>query len=417
MRRAAHAKFFLVDARMSVTSVKLCSLLDRDLASEQAREHSWYDQLTAGRPDRIVLFGAGNHGRKILRGLRSLGIEPLAFADNNPALWGKRVDELMVFSPWEAAALFGTSASFVVTIFSHGAGRSFPAFRRQLGGLGCTRVVPFATLGWKYPERFLPDYSVDLPHKVIQDAEAVLAACSLWADVASRQEYLAQVGWRLSPDGVELPPPCADIPYFPADLVTARDDEFFVDCGAFDGDTIRSFLDVRSQRFARIMAFEPDPTNFERLTAWVTDLPPATRERITLQRAATGPCREKLRFAATGDMGAAISHMGEVEIDAVSLDEALAGQAPTYIKMDIEGAEPGALRGAAKLIGQHAPVLAICVYHCQNHIWRIPLQIHALCKDYTFFLRRYQEECWDVVCYAIPPGRLRRSTQDNGCAP
>jgi FkbM family methyltransferase len=183
----------------------------------------------------------------------------------------------------------------------------------------------------------------------------------------------------------------------------------FVDCGAFDGDTIRSFLNLRGERFGQIIAFEPDPKNYAALTSYVAGLPEGVKGRIQLHRAGTSLRREKVCFSATGNMGAVITAAGEIEIDCVPLDEALAGQFPSYIKMDIEGVEPDALAGAAGVIREHAPVLAICVYHRQDHIWRIPLQIRALRNDYEFFLRRYQEECWDVVCYAVPRGRLRRS--------
>lgn len=390
----------------SQMSPELERLLNRDPEAEKRREQSWYDRLTNGRKG-LILFGAGNHGRQILRGLRKLGIEPFGFADNNPALWGKWIEGLYVFPPSDAARRHGSSASFLVTVFSHGAGHSFAAFRQQLTSLCCTSVVPFAALAWKHPDLFLPDYCLDLPHKILADADAVRAAYTLWADESSRREFIDQLRWRLDPDGDALPAPSGEEPYFPTGLVVPRENEVFVDCGAFDGDTIRSFLQLRGEHFGQIIAFEPDPANFDRLSGYIAQLPAKIRERAELHRAATGLRGEKLRFTATGNMGAAISACGDVEIDCVALDTALADRPPTYIKMDIEGAEPDALAGAAHLIGAHAPVLAICVYHRQDHPWRIPLLIRAVRQDYQFFLRRYQEECWDVVCYAIPRNRVR----------
>jgi FkbM family methyltransferase len=389
----------------SSTCAELEALLDRDIESETSRERSWYDRLTQDAPD-LVLFGAGNHGRHILRCLRKLTIEPVGFADNNASLWGKTVEGLPVFSPAEASQRYGRSASFLITIFSHGTGHSFAAFRHQLEGLGCTRVVPFAALAWKHPDLFLPDYCLDLPHRVIKEADAVRNAYALWADEPSRQEFLDQLRWRLNPDGAALPPPSPEEPYFPGTLVSLRDDEVFVDCGAFDGDTVRSFLNLRGERFGQVIAFEPDPANFGQLARCICAMPSRIRKRFELHQAGVGLRREKVRFVATGNMGAAISASGEMEIDCVSLDEALAGRAPTYLKMDIEGAEPHALAGSAHVIGKHAPALAICVYHRQDHLWRIPLLIQALHQGYEFYLRRYQEECWDVVCYAIPRSRL-----------
>src|SRR5581483_8746684 len=57
-----------------------------DHASRRAEEA--FDDLAAGKADRIVLFGAGGLGRRTLAGLRKLGKLPLAFADNNPTAWG-----------------------------------------------------------------------------------------------------------------------------------------------------------------------------------------------------------------------------------------------------------------------------------------------------------------------------------------
>jgi len=90
----------------------------------------------------------------------------------------------------------------------------------------------------------------------------------------------------------------------------------------------------------------------------------------------------------------------------------LSTPAPTYLKMDIEGAEVDTLAGASRVIRDHAPVLAICCYHCQDHLWRIPLPIHSLNPDYRFFLRPHDLEMWDLVCYAIPSGRLTPGSAD-----
>jgi FkbM family methyltransferase len=385
----------------------LDSLLARDVESEKARERSCYDELTGGRGHRVVLFGAGNLGRRVIRVLRTVGVEPLAVSDNNRALWGQSFEGLTVRPPAEAAQRFGEEAAFVVTIFSHGVERCYPTIRRQLQSLGCTVVVPFPALAWKHPDLLLPNYCVDLPHMVVADAAAVRQAFSLWADEASRQEYLAQLRWRVALDFDGFPAQAAEEQYCSGNLLVPREDEVFVDCGAFDGDTIRPFLRRRGERFRKVVALEPDPSNYAKLSSFVAGLPARLRERIELHQAGASDRHQTVRFAATGNMAAAISEAGEAEIRCLPLDDLLAGKAPTYIKMDIEGAEPQALAGAQRLIRAEAPALAVCVYHAQDHLWRIPLQIRALREDYRFFLRRYQTECWEVVCYAIPRGRLR----------
>ena len=73
---------------------------------------------------------------------------------------------------------------------------------------------------------------------------------------------------------------------------------------------------------------------------------------------------------------------------------------PTFLKMDIEGAEPDALAGAAAILRDSAPTLAICLYHERCHLWRLPAQIHEANPKYRLFLRRHSDESWETVCYA-----------------
>jgi FlaA1/EpsC-like NDP-sugar epimerase len=82
---------------------QLEQLLSEPLAAIIQREQDAFDQLTAPHGDELVLFGAGGLGKRTLSGLRRLGIEPLAFADSNPALWGTSIDGVSVMSPQSAA--------------------------------------------------------------------------------------------------------------------------------------------------------------------------------------------------------------------------------------------------------------------------------------------------------------------------
>jgi len=97
---------------------------------------------------------------------------------------------------------------------------------------------------------------------------------------------------------------------------------------------------------------------------------------------------------------------GSVEVESVPLDSVLSDFVSTYIKMDIEGAELDALIGARCIIERECPVLAVCVYHQQDHLWRIPSLIRSLSSRYRFFLRAHNEEGWELVCYAVPVNRL-----------
>src|ERR1041385_1613719 len=195
------------------------ALFRESLASVYLRERSTFDELASPFEKTLVLFGAGGLGKKTLAGLRRVGIEPLAFADNNPALWGKEINGVKVLSVEEATKKFGQVAAFVVTIWKGEAVDKMAERQEQLRNLNCAKVIPFGFLFWKYPDIFLPHYAFDMPHQVYQQVNEVQSVFSLWADDASRNEYLAQLRWRMFMDFDGLPDPVKHEIYFPDDLI------------------------------------------------------------------------------------------------------------------------------------------------------------------------------------------------------
>lgn len=372
-------------------------LLDLDRTELQAWQSSRFDTLAGPGEPRLVLHGAGGLGLKTLEGLRRMGLEPLAFCDNNPGRHGTRMAGVEVLAPAEAVRRFGDDAVFLVTVFVGG-----EAVRRMLQALGCRTVLNFHTLYWKRPDLFLPHYSYDLPTRLLDSREEVIAAGRLMADSVSSAEYLDQVRWRLDPDAVEAGPPENHPIYFPPDLFSLSGEEVFVDCGAYIGDTLLVFLrEVRNQ-FRKAFLLEPDPRNLARLQATVAALPLDQQERIEILPVAVADAPGTLGFS-MHDAASALSATGEVEVPCRTLDELLGEDKATFLKMDVEGAELLALAGATEHIRRHRPLLAISAYHCQDHLWKVPLFIHRLDPGYRFHLRRYSAHFLDdLVLYAVP---------------
>jgi FkbM family methyltransferase len=375
-----------------VCEARLEGLLAETAESARLREKSAFDEMAAPFERSLILFGTGQFGRRTLAGLRKVGVEPLAFADNNAGLWGKLVDGVPVLSPEGAAQRFGRSAAFVITIWNgHLQDRTSDRVR-QLTGLGCRMVIPFGFLYWKYPDAFLPFYPLDLPHKVLAQADAVMAALRLWEDDFSRREYMAQVAFRLLLDLDGMSSPEVTGHYFPPDLYRLTQQEVLIDCGSFDGDTIRSFIGRQGGQFDRIIAYEPDPLSWAKLQHTVAALPEPVQRKISCFQQAVGASRGTVAFDVTGTE-LSTAGAGQLMVESVALDESLQGVTPTIVKFDIEGAEPEALAGGRHTIQRHKPVLAISAYHLQNSLWQLPLLVSGMSGDY-------------LVCYAVPPGRL-----------
>ena len=430
----------------------------------RARERRAFDEIAGDAKERLVLFGAGALGKGVLGGLRKVGIEPLAFADNrlgadrravgreeasperragtdrrkpqkskypmrgfesgvkdaDTALpqgprgnTGSQHAEVMgipVLSAAEAVERYGKNACFVVTIYQ-GA-----AVRKQLAELGCERVAHFAPLFWKYAEVFIPQGGIDLPHRLRGEFEAIRSCYAGLRDDASRRELREQLLWRWGLDfsGLSKAREARDT-YFPFDLLAPREEDVFVDCGGFDGDTVLSFSQHWGGKFRHAFTFEPDPANRAKLAANVEKAGIASR--VTVMPYAVGNINGPVSFTLTSSAASHIASRGNLvvppkesgpAIECRRLDDVEWPVAPTYIKMDIESAEPEALAGAAKLFRREHPVLAVCTYHRSEHLWQIPNLIRSIAPEYNLFLRRYAEECWEGVCYAIPEDRLQK---------
>jgi FkbM family methyltransferase len=309
--------------------------------------------------------------------------------------------------------------------------------------MSANRVVSFIPLFWKHPELFLPHCRLDLPHRVLEQSEDVRRAMTVWDDEESRREFMFQLQRLVSSTPVEedaryshLHTPegspndevrvtnvrSSDLirhsdfgirissrQYLPDDVFMVDRNEVVVDCGAYDGDTLRAFIEHArgDEPFRQAFAFEPDLANYRRLETFVAGLPLSLSRRIAIRQLAVGARKDKLRFTATGTISSMASETGDVEVDSDRLDDILAGEAPTYIKLDIEDMEPEALAGAQSTIRRHVPILAVCVYHRQDHLWRLPLLMQSFNPDYRLFLRRHGDEFGDAVCYAVPPGRVK----------
>lgn len=258
---------------------------------------------------------------------------------------------------------------------------------------------------WKYVEMFLPYYHINLSHKIYEYAESLRACFNLLTDAESRRTFFTQLGWRVLPDFDSLLGCTTQKPYFPKGIFSLRADETFVDCGAYDGDTIREFLDHSRRSFNRIIAFEPDPHNFQNLATYVGNLPKGIGEKIILLNKALGAKHGRLRFDGAGSASSHVSPDGNIEVESVALDGVSNDYPPSHIKLDVEGAEYEPLMGAQGMIRQKSPILAVSIYHRQDDLRQIPLLIRSFFTGYRYFLRAHNEEGWELDCYAVPNGR------------
>lgn len=356
----------------------------------------------------IVLFGAGNMGRQFAAVLLEAGLSVVAFADNQQKLWNTISNGVRIISPEVAASRYGSSAVFVITLWHPCVESDVIRAKVQLQTLGAERIVTFSALLGRYPE-LLPRMFWSPPEQLTTHTAEILQTFDLLADVCSRRSYLRAVRLRLFHDFEAANHIAQGRQYFPQDVFALSNNEVFVDCGAYDGDSMSDFIAESGGKFSKIIAFEADPHNARKLRS--------TAEGSTFSQAiktfemAVGGSNRVVRFSAEGVAGSSISISGTLEVQCSTLDTALIGESPTIIKMDIEGAESEALSGARQVIAAKRPILAICIYHRPADLWELPAQMLSLMPNSNIYLRSYSAEGFDLVCYAVPHEREFKVSQ------
>lgn len=173
------------------------------------------------------------------------------------------------------------------------------------------------------------------------------------------------------------------------------DHEVVIDCGAYIGDTVKK-LYARFPGEGSVIALEPDEKNYEQLSKLKFN-------HMTTYKCGAWSENTILRFSnqGGGTVAGSITEDGNITIEVKALDCLPECCDATYIKMDIEGAELEALKGAENIIKNKRPKLAICIYHKPEDLFEIPQYIKKLNPDYRFFIHHHTWCKWDTVLYAI----------------
>lgn len=154
-----------------------------------------------------------------------------------------------------------------------------------------------------------------------------------------------------------------------------------IDGGAFNGETAGDFVALG----AKVYSFEMNAENFKECRIM------AQKYNFTVENYGLWSKQETLNYKKSGS-GSMVAENGDSSAKFIDLDSYLAEHnlpRLDYIKLDIEGAEMEALKGAANSIRKWKPKMAICVYHKMDDFWTIPEYILSLRSDYEFEFRHY----------------------------
>lgn len=186
------------------------------------------------------------------------------------------------------------------------------------------------------------------------------------------------------------------------DMFSPKKDEVFVNAGAFQGETDFEFSKWTNGSYKKIFAFEPMASNVEICKKHYAE---NNIKNVDLFSKGTWSENTQISFSEGASQGQ-IDVNGTNAIETIKIDDAVAGYDGkiTFIKMDIEGAELEALRGASETIWKDRPRMAICIYHKPEDLYEIPGYLLSLVPEYRFKVRQYTSMNWETVLYAAVEG-------------
>lgn len=239
------------------------------------------------------------------------------------------------------------------------------------------------------------DYINNIQRQLTQNFQKIKAAYDIFHDDVSKDIFKKIIGTYFLKRKINIPNRPLKEQYFPKDINLKKGYDCFVDCGTYTGEIMEQFKTM-ALKINTLICFEPDPENFRRLLG--------SFDINQTKKIIAFPCglcdAEKILRFKGNEVNSSLSESGDLSIQTVAIDHVLHGFKPTFIKMDIEGAELKALKGARETIIKSEADLAISVYHLVNHIWDIPLYIASLGVDYKIFLRNYTSFVSETVLYA-----------------
>lgn len=230
---------------------------------------------------------------------------------------------------------------------------------------------------------------------VRQNAELLSKVYERLADDVSKKVFECAVMYKLTGKIdylFDCETPCGEI-Y--ENILNLGTNETYFDLGAYRGDTVEEFLS-KTDNYNQIIAVEPDKKTYNKLCVNTQKI-----SSILNINACVSDYDGEIEFEMNGSRGSTIGK-GKDYITSVTVDSLSKRCVPTYIKMDIEGAEAAAIRGGKNTIGKYKPKMQIAAYHRSEDLITIPQMVFKLRDDYKIYLRHFSSlPCWDMSYYFV----------------
>lgn len=342
---------------------------------------------------KIVLWGNGTYTKELID---MLGKEKIvAIFDNDKHKWGNEIYGINVLNPGEYFKdIMDDETIIVISVVSY----NYEIANQIISQWKISESRIFAVTHL-FSERYMYDVQ-----SIFDNENKISEVHSLLEDEQSREYFVNFLNARISRNPLYLKEnDCmkANYEYISQNdysIVPKRKD-LILDCGAYTGDTSKIFLEKTNQD-CRIFAIEPFKGNYRKLCEWIER--ENLKDKVYPIQSLLGYANDEVVISASTEssVSSSVENCGKIcnKILVEKLDE-LIFEKVSFIKMDIEGAELDALKGAAQIIKRDKPQMVISAYHRTCHMWEIPLLIKEIEPSYKIFCGHQMNAAFESEYY------------------
>ena len=344
----------------------------------------------------IAIYGLGECAHWFHEiGIKRLGIEPIVALDRDPqdAFWYG----IQTSTAERYISQIKHKIDQIEIIVCVGSRYNYNLIKEFLKTLGCLRVH-FLHDFYEFHSFFISE-PVDVSRRIQNNKQKFKFAYSLISEELSKEIFCRLLHVHVKREPLDIPASSQAHQYFPADLPVSINYSTYVCCGAYDGENIRR-LNESIGKSETILCFEPEPKIYSKLAMCARQHIGQAADNIICFHNAVSDQNGIQSFISGDGLGSRLDKKGEDFAQCVKLDDALSGFKPTFISMDIEGAEVAAIQGGRQIIIDNLPDLAICVYHYPEQVADVIETIHSIFDGYQFYIRNYTGYLTETVVYA-----------------
>ncbi len=333
----------------------------------------------------VFIYGMGDGCLKLMREFKKYGIPVAGIFASDEFVRGHSFEGHLVHKLSEVEDALGCGNFIIALAFAAG----YESLIKQIDSIAQRNIIIV-------PDTDVVGVGAFTKQTLEENLESIEKVYSLLADDKSKQVYVDVLKYKITGDISYLRECCTPPKEAYNNILRPRENEIYVDLGAYNGDTIRELLSFTDGRYKKIYALEPDKRNFRKLSEYAENM-----RDVVLYNAAAWSDDDTLYFNAAGGRQGKLSSKG-VETAALSVDGILQGGQATYIKYDVEGAEAQALEGTKETIKKWSPKLCVALYHRAEDIFSLPLAVAQMCPEYKLYVRHFPYyPAWETNLFAV----------------